>query len=161
METRSRSSENDFAASGTWERQFPRGSPSRRRCSVLKEGASEEDRRTGKRNRAPRGHKFTARLEILSPFVRARSLTISPTSSTPSSSSLSSLSIVVVEHTRSRTRAQGGHINSLRGIRIGPFQTSGGWLGGGGAVLDGMGLSLRVGGRSRAGRRVGGTFLDQ
>lgn len=30
-------------------------------------------------------------------------------------------------YTRSLTRAQGGHINSLRGIRIGPFQTSGGW----------------------------------
>lgn len=67
----------------------------------------------------------------------------------------------------SPTRAQGGYINSLCRIRIGPFQTSGGWrtrMGGGGGVVwcgvvwCGVGPVSEVG---RAGRRVGGTFLDQ
>jgi len=119
---------------------FPRGS--------LKEvhrleGGPEEDR--GEKSGAPRGHKFAVRFEILS-LAHAR---------------------ITDPYTRSPTRAQGGYINSPRRIRIGPFQTSGGWrtrMGGGGGVVwcgvvwCGVSPVSEVG---RAGRRVGGTFLDQ
>lgn len=108
----------------------------------MKEGR----KRTMEKSGAPRGHKFAVRFEILS-LAHTRA---SPT------------------HTHvSPTRAQGGYINSPRRIRIGPFQTSGGWrtrMGGGsgvvwyGVVWCGVSPVSEVG---RAGRRVGGTFLDQ
>lgn len=112
------------------------------------EGGPEEDR--GEKSGVPRGHKFAVRFEILS-LVHAR---------------------ITYPYTRSPTRTQSGYINSLRRIRIGPFQTSGGWrtrMGGGGGVVwcdavwygmvwCGVGPVSEVG---RAGRRVGGTFLDQ
>lgn len=37
-------------------------------------------------------------------------------------------------HTHVHTYKEGEHINSLGGIRIGPFQTSAGWRGGKGVV---------------------------
>lgn len=81
-------------------KEFPRGNLKEMRAA-LKEGR----KRTEERNRAPRGHKFALRFEILS-LAHGR---------------------IGNPCTRSPTRAQSGHINSLRGIRIGPFQTSGGW----------------------------------
>lgn len=81
--------------------ELQKGIPARKSKGVLSclEGGSEED---AKRNRA--------REAINSPFVSKFSLVHDP-------------------YTYSPTRAQRGHINSLRGIRIGPFQTPGGWMG--------------------------------
>jgi len=81
-------------------KEFPRGNLKEMRAAL-----KESRKRTEKRNRAPRGHKFTLRFEILF-LAHAHAANL---------------------YIRSPTRAQSGHINSLRGIRIGPFQTSGGW----------------------------------
>lgn len=78
-------------------------------------------------NRASRDHKFAAGSEILA-HLRARGGKERHGCTTRLDK------VFVRTYTRTREEKEGEHINSLRGIRIGPFQTSAGWRSGKGVA---------------------------